>query len=255
MYPQLRADQTSADFPGARYLNKVRASNNAAEVTNRLVNAQGLASLIEAGRAKWSIEVRSPAALYSRTFLTNQPVKTIKWEPQETGPEVFIISGLVAVEGLVLFTDQLHPAWHAERFLNIPVGALLARGLIARTQPVVSSMLRFTKKENLARGRMEINDPDDQFQFNVNVSPELFARCTKRDVQIAALIGVMGKLPKTAESFDEGVEPPVLRAIREKLEEGDIPTWENSDDYDAALAATALEPFIVEEKIEGEEED
>ena len=254
MYPQLRADQTSADFPGAQYVNKVRASNNVAEVTNRLVNAQGLASLIEAGRAKWSIEVRSPAALYSRTFLTNQSVKTVKWEPQETGPEVFIISGLVVVEGLVLPTDQLNPAWHAERPLNIPVGALLARGMIARTKPVVSSMLRFTKKENLARGRMEISDHDEQFQFNVNVSPELFARCTKRDVQIAALIGVMGKLPKTAESFDEGVEPLVLRAIREMLEEGDVPTWENPEDYDAALAATALEPFVVEEEMEEEED-
>ena len=253
MYPQLRADRTSADFPNARYENEVRASNNTAKVTNRLVKAQGLIDLIEAGKAKWSIEVRSPAALYSRTFLTNQPVKTVNWDPQETGPEVFIISDLVVVQDLIFSTNQLNLAWSAESYLRIPAGALLARGLIARTESAVSSILKFRKKEELDGGRMEISGPNDQLQFSVNVSPELFARCTRRDVQIAALIGVMGKLPKAAEGFDEGVEPLVLRAIQEKLDEKGVATWENPEEYDAALAATALEPFFVEG--EGEEEE
>ncbi len=236
-------------------MKRVSASSKTAKVTNRLVKAQGLIDLIEEGKAKWSIEVRSPAALYSRTFLTNQPFKTVNWDPQETGSEVFILSDLVVVENLILPTDQLNSAWHAERCLHIPVGALLARGSIALTKSIVSSILEFRQKEELDGGLMEISGPNDQFQFSVDVAPELFARCKRnRDVKIAALIGVMGKLPKAAKSFDEGVKPPVLRIIQDKLDEEGVATWENSEEYDAALAATALEPFFGEREWEEEEE-
>ncbi len=99
---------------------------------------------------------------------------------------------------------------------------------------------------------MEIAGPDDQYQFIVSVATDLFARCSNRDVQIAALIGVMGKMPTVADAMEEGIEPPMYRSIREKLEDEEVSTWEDPDGYDAATAATVLEPFR-EEQEEDEE--
>lgn len=253
MYPQLRADLTSADYPGAFYENKVFVRGSSARVTNRLVNAPDLEWLMAQGKAKWSIEIRAPAALWSRTELTSLDDKTFNLSPEETGPEVFVISRLVAVEDLDLPTRKLNPAWHENDIVEIPRGVWLALGNIARTESSVSSILRFVKSDHLPSGRMEIAGPDDQFQFIVSVAPDLFARRSYRDVQIAALIGVMGRMPAVAASLGEGNEPPILRTIRARLEGEDVTAWDDRDNYDAATAATALEPFTGGQEEEEEE--
>ena len=253
MYPQLRADLTSADYPGAFYENKVFVTGSSARVINSLVNAPDLESLMAQGKAKWSIEIRAPAALWSRTELTSLDDKTVNLSPEDTGPEVFIISRLVAIEDLELPTSRLNPAWHDDDIVEIPKGVWLALGSIWRSESSVSSILKFIKSDHLPNGRMEIEGPDDQFQFIVSVAPDLFARRSYRDVQIAALIGVMGKLPAVADSLGEGNEPPILRMIRIRLEGEDVATWEDRDNYNAAAAATALEPFTGGQEEEEEE--
>ncbi len=222
-------------------------------MTNRLVNAPDLELLMAQGRAKWSIEIRAPAALWSRTKLTSLDDKTVILSPEETGPEVFIISRLVAVEDFNLPTRRLNPAWHENDVVKIPKGVWLALGNIWRAESSVSSILKFMKSDHLPSGRMEITGPDDQFQFIISVAPDLFARRRYKDVQIAALIGVMGRMPAVADSLGEGNEPPVLRTIKTKLEEEEVITWDDRDNYDAATAATALEPFTGGQEEEEEE--
>ena len=84
-------------------------------------------------------------------------------------------------------------------------------------------------------------------RFNVWLAPTYFDReiQSNRDVQIAALIGAMGRVPL----LDQGEEDSyaILSHIRAALNQAGVPAWgpELNAEFDPARAATAIERFHI----------
>lgn len=260
MYPQLRSDSSSIDFIRASYENRTKMANGYAEVTNILREAPELDGLIESSKAKWIIEIRAPRALWSKSYTTDNSTFEISWKQSEVGSEVFVLSGLVATVDLTIPVLCLSPAWSEVEDVYIPKGAWLARGSVAREKSTSASILEFINQngnnntEKFPPGRMEIDGPTSDFKFLIKVAEDVFHNRNNRIVQNAALIGAMSRIPRAAQDYDEYSEPIPLREIRQILEKAEVPIWE-SDDFDAATAATLLEEFRFSYREESNEED
>lgn len=246
-YPQLRADNTSSDFPNTIYENSAVTGDTRARVTNELQGegAETLSAMVKAEQAAWMIEVRSPAALYSETHRSFQSETLIEWDSSETGEKmtVFIISQLVALEDVDIPAEVLHRLWRTRPSVKAPAGAVLALGNVLTAKPLTASILSFRLDETLPDGVIEVSEPDEHIRFTVKTALDLYRGiATRREVHLGALIAAMGKLNR--EEHDPS-ESRVLRSIRQRLEERGVPDW-MSEDYDPARAATTLEPFLAE---------
>ena len=246
-YPQLKADGTSSDFPNTIYENEAVTSYNSARVSNELhgEGSETLLEMIKAKKAAWMIEVRSPAALYSKTHISFQRETFIRWDSSETGDKftVFIISQLVALEDVDIPAEVLHQLWHTRPSVRAPDGAVLAWGHVLNAEPLTASILNFRPDETLRDGVITVFEPDEHIRFTVKTALDLYRGiATRRDIHLGALIAAMGKLNR--EDHDPS-ESRVLRSISQRLEERGVPDW-MSEEYDPALAATTLEPFLTE---------
>ena len=249
-YPQLRADGTSSDFPNMTYTNKASTGDNRARVSNELKGegAETLLGMVEDKEATWMIEVRSPAALYSKTHKSfeTESETSIQWDSQKTGERlpVFIISQLVALKDVDLPSDILHPLWQlSSSTVRIPAGAVLAQGNVLTAEPLVASILRFVPNDDLPNGVITVSEPDEHMRFTVSLAKDLYLEIrTRRDVQLGALIAAMGKLDPEEHNPDES---RVLRSISQRLADKGVEDW-TQDGYDPAQAATSLEPFLIE---------
>ncbi len=246
-YPQLMADGTSSDFPNIIYENEAITSYNSARVSNELhgEDSEILSEMVKAEKAAWMIEVRSPAALYSKTHISFQSETHIRWDSLETGDKfmVFIISQLVALEDVDIPAEVLHQLWRTRPSVRAPAGAVLAQGNVLSAKPLTASILSFILDDNLRDGVIEVSGPDEHIRFTVKTAPDLYRGiATRRDIHLGALIAAMGKLNREDHNPSES---RVLRSISQRLEEEEVPDW-MSEDYDPALAATTLEPFLTE---------
>ena len=246
-YPQLRADDTSSDFPSIVYINSAVTGDALARVTNELhgEGSEILSKMVADRKATWIIEIRSPATLYSETFRTFQTVTSIQWDSGETGEKlpVYIISQLVALEEVNLPTQILHQVWQNRPFVRAPAGAVLAQGNVLTAEPLTASILRFKLDERLPNGVIEVSGPDEHIRFTVRTAADLHLEIrTRRDIYLGALIAAMGKL--NSEDHDPEYNR-VLRSISQRLAERGVDDWMH-DGYDPALAATTLEPFHLE---------
>ena len=246
-YPQLMADGTSSDFPNIIYENSAVTSYNRALVSNELhgEGSEILLEMVKAEKAAWMIEVRSPAALYSETHISFQSETHIPWDSSETGDKfmVFIISQLVALEDVDIPAEVLHQLWRTRPSVRASAGAVLAWGHVLNAEPLTASILSFHPDETLPDGVITVSEPDEHIRFTVKTALDLYRGiATRRDIHLGALIAAMGKLNR--EDHDPS-ESRVLRSISQRLEEEEVPDW-MSEDYDPALAATTLEPFLTE---------
>lgn len=246
-YPQLRADDTSSDFPNMTYLNRADTGDNRAKVFNELEGegADTLLGMLAKEEAAWMIEIRSPAVLYSETHRSFESETSIRWDSRTTGERlpVFIISQLVALKNFDLPSGILHPLWQISPSVRIPQGAVLAQGNVLTAEPLVSSILRFVPNDSLPNGVIAVSEPDEHIRFTVSLAKDLYREIrTRRNVQLGALIAAMGKLNREEHDPDES---RVLRNISQRLADKGVEDWTH-DEYDPALAATSLEPFLPE---------
>lgn len=244
--PMLRADGQSTDFLNIQYENEVQPTRGGeALVTNRLEgsNADVLHRLVDKCQAKWVIEIRSPAALYSKSYYGQDTVTTVSWDTHETGGHlpVFIISGLVAVKQLTIPTECLNEVWQYEGSLTFDKGAYLAKGIIFSAEPLLSSMLEFLCDDKARPGTMRIEGPNEHIKFTVYLAEDIHKEIRqRRDVWIAALIGALAKFDSEDLDLDDS---RVLREISLRLSENGVSDW-RADDYDPAAAATCLETLL-----------
>lgn len=246
-YPQLRADDTSNDFPNMAYINRAVTGDSRAQVFNELEGegADTLLGMLAREEATWMIEIRSPAALYSKTHRSFESETSIRWDSLITGERlpVFIISQLVALRDFDLPSGILHPLWQISPFVRIPKGAVLAQGNVLTAKPLVASILRFVPDDSLPNGVIAVSEPNEHIRFTVSLAKDLYREIpTRRDVQLGSLIAAMGKLDPEEHDPDES---RVLRSISQRLREEGVENW-TQDGYDPARAATSLEPFLIE---------
>lgn len=245
VHPQLKADNTSSDFPNIIYVNNAFTGDDRARVVNELrgEGSEILSRMVEDRKAAWIIEIRSPATLYSKTIRSFQTETSIRWSSEETGEKlpVYIISQLVALEDVYLPAKILHELWRTRPFISASAGAVLAQGNVLTTKPLIASILRFIPDEKLPDGVIEVSGPDEHIRFTVKIATNLHLEIrTRRDILLGALIAAMGKL--NSEDHDPE-DSRVLRSISQRLAERGVDDWMH-DGYDPALAATTLEPFL-----------
>lgn len=246
--PLLDELETRLDWPHTQFRTAVTVGSGEASVECSLAQAPTLLAAIEAGKATWAAEVRAPKSLYSRLISSPIPSFTIRWDEQDVTRELFITAGIVAVQDFLLPTSDLHDGIWTEPEVPIPAGAWLAVGKRRARESVSASLLTFRLDPQLRDGQMRVDDSqkDGALRFTAWLSADLFQqRVTSRDVQIAALIAACAQLPDhRADSAD--ADPAVLLAVKRRLQDAGVPTWEDEDAWNPALAATALEPFRAE---------
>ena len=254
--PILRADGGSLDWSDATYAVDVKIRGRQAIATHTLRDAPELEALVADGSARWTLEIRCPRTLLAKTVYDSEPTMVAHWAANDVQGELFVTAGLVAVRPLNLSVDGLNALWGSEP-IQVPAGRWLARGTILRNNSVAASLLTFDPRESLSGGQMmvEPNMNSGDLRFQVWLSPEHFAarQQERREVQIAALIAAMGRIPHLDSGDAESY--PILAYIRERLEDQGVPIWgdEANSEYDPARAATAIEEFALPAPAEDDE--
>ena len=242
--PVLTEDDTRMDWKHARYRTTVRVKAGGAEVTNKLLEAPELEELVDQGRAAWAVEVRCPKTLYAHTYQHATSMFELSWRPSDVDGQLFLRPGLIATCELSLSAAGLiENIW--EPPILVPTGWWLAQGRTFKSQGLAESLLKFRRDRNLKDGTMSVvlDMGSGNLQFMVGLAPDLYDhRRTDRNVQIAGLIAAFSQLPQSFTS--EESDNAVLDAVKQRLEDAEVPTWEE-DNYDPALAATTIEAFIV----------
>ena len=247
--PVLREDGSSLDWARARYEANVEVRSETATVTHRVHEAPELEQLLAAGLAAYALEVRCPKTLYARTHCDRQSRFAVRWSPDEVDGSVFLLPGVVTTKPALLAPTGLIDLW-GRRPIDVPVGWWLAKGQIWASENLAASLIEFQRDENLKSGRMRIGEDTtaDEPRFIVYLAPDVHERVrTSRDVQVAALVGAFGRIGKSPRFQDDENGSLVVARLREHLREAGVPTWEDEQGWDPALAATTIEGFGVDE--------
>ena len=255
--PILRADGASLDWSDATYAVDVKIRGRQAIATHTLRDAPELEALVADGSARWTLEIRCPRTLLAKTVYDSEPTMVAHWAAEDVDGELFVTPGLVAVRPLRLSTDGLNTLW-GDELIDVPAGRWLARGKMQRTKSLSASLLTFEIRDGLRDGEMEVT-PDTSsgdLRFKVWLSRayhKYVSTYEPRDVQIAALIAAMGRIPFVASPDEESY--PIVEQIRDHLDDEGIPAWGDAlnSEYDPARAATAIEAFQIPELIGDDE--
>ena len=252
--PVLFEDGSSMDWPDAAYLPGVAIRSGFARVTHRLDGAPALGALVEQGKAKWAAELRCPKTLLARVVTGDRPETRLEWTDDEVDGRAYVQPGLLAIEPLRIPSGALGGLWGADP-LDVPAGWWLARGDVRRTEDLSRSLLEFRLDESLGPGRMSIveDSGSGELRFVANLAADIYpaAQAGDRSLRVAALIGACGHLSRLfgsggagAAADGESGDAGLAAQLRELLAELGVPDWD-SDLFDPAAAATALEEFRV----------
>lgn len=249
-HPVLYEDGTSLDWPDAGYRVEVKVTASSAVVEHTLLAAPALSRLIEDGNAEWAVELRCPKTLFSTMTYHNQATANVHWDATDVDGEMYLLPGLVSVRAFELPTEGLSDVWGLAP-IQIQPGSWLVRGDVRSANSLASSLLSFHVESDLDEGAMRVR-PDTgngDIHFNVFVSAGLLGACrTDRNVQMAALIAALARLPNLDQDDPQAEDPvlqyPSLQRVHDRLREQGVTTW-LEDDFDPARAATALELFDV----------
>ncbi len=245
--PLLREDGASLDWSAATYQVQITVEGSGADAHHMLSGAPQLDALIAAGDVQYALELRCPKTLYACVAYSSDAKIRCEWNPGDVDGEMFLVPGLVSVRPCRLDAGGLSELWGSEP-IDVAAGRWLARGSILRTQSLASSLLEFHRKSELTDGEMQV-EPDTgsgDLRFKVYLAPNHFdKRVRERDVQVAALIGVMGRIPHL--DSGDGGGYAILSLVKAALAEKGVPAWEGelNAEFDPARAATAIEKFHI----------
>ena len=239
------------DWLAARYHTSVAVWRGGVSITNELIGAAVLNQLIADGHAKWVVEIRCPKTLYMKSYTSSEYSFDISFDPQDIEGRMFILPGLVAVENLILATTELNREIFNEDAVSVPAGAWLAKGKTHEDKGLSTSLIEFRRDEELKPGRMRVT-PDTasgDLRFIIHLASNLWTRREPRDVQVAGLIAACARLPQFEGEPDDPVNP-LLSQVKEYLDNEEVATWDNKEEWDPALAATAIERFFGDDRTE-----
>ena len=240
-------DRSRFDWRVAEYNPEVRLLPTRATVSHVLRNAPTLERLMREGKVQWATELRCPKTLFATVDISagSPPTRqSVTWERDSVDGDLFLIPGLLALKDFDLNPGpaELTPVWANVR-LRVRAGWWLAQGLAFRTRTLGQSLLKFKQDKSLPDGQMRIqrDESSDDLGFHVHLARDIWPDRRHRHVQVAALIGAMGRMLGAFENPDE--DPPVVNQVRRCLRENSVPDWSDPDRFDPARAATAIEEF------------
>ncbi len=245
--PVLLQDRSRLDWRVAKYDPEVRLLPTRATVFHILRAAPTLERLVREGLAQWATELRCPKTLFARvepSAGSPPTTQSVEWKREHVDGDLFLIPGLVALEDFDLSPgpEELTSVWENLR-LRIRAGWWLAQGLAFRTRTLGQSLLKLKLEERLPNGQMRIerDESADDLRFHVHMARDIWPERRHRHIQVAALIGAMGRMVGAFESPDE--DPPVVGQVRTRLRESGVSDWSDPDRFDPARAATVIEEF------------
>ena len=249
--PLLTADGSRLDWPDAEYHADVEIRANEAVVSHQLHGTPSLCALVAAGDAAWTTEVRCPRTLTSHSYTSQQARQTVPLHRTDVRDEYFLLPGLVAVRSLSLPSDGLNPfVWPPGTTVAIDAGWWLARDAPHTSKPLGAALVRFSRDSHghLDSGEMRVAEGDDAGDpyFEITLAADLYERrLYDRDLQIAALVGACAALPTSTLAADKCNDShPLADRLRERFEAAGL-DWDDAAGFDAARAATIIEPFDV----------
>lgn len=255
MLPMLLEDGSSLDWRSGKYGSKVQIRHGGATVENYLAEAPELTKLIEDGSATWALEVRCPRSLYAKTFISQHSSFEVAWNPNDVHGPMFLMAGMLTIEPIQLPCSGLIDIW-GQAAIPVPQGAWLVRGQMSRSENLAASLVVFRLNDTLQDGhmlRMSVQEDvsEGEPRFIVSLPQALYERVhSDRNIQVAGLIAACAVLPQSA-SFQEGAENRVAQELRQRLRAAHVPLWDgDEEDWDPALAATAIEPFLIDGDLE-----
>lgn len=244
--PILHEDGVTLDWQSASYEPQVKVSQDGAMVIHEVRGAEDLETAAARGDARWAIEVRCPSTLYAMVTLSNEREMVASWDTAQVDRELglFVIPGLLAVRDFQLSADGLVDLWGTEP-VGVPAGTWLARGLVNPLKPLIASLIKFRKRDDLPAGCMQVAEPPDHdsITFTAWLAADIYPRRVEREIWHAALIAAFAKLPEVAKRLGDDSDAWVLLdELAQKVGEA-APVW-TADDYDPARAASVFEPFL-----------
>ena len=123
--PVLMYDGSRMDWDEASYSVDVTVSSGATDVVHRLSGCPELDRLLEAGFAKYAVEVRCPRELRSTTEISDEPQQRVTAGSRRDGE--FLVPGIIAVSDSRIGAEGLH--WHIRQFCD---GVDVPAGVVAR---------------------------------------------------------------------------------------------------------------------------
>lgn len=240
--PVLREDGTTMDWKLASYGVEIEVRHGSAQVRHRLRDAPEIEDLIDAGSARFALEVRCPTTQFARIRLEADPSFQVEWPTEEVGDEVFLLPGVVAVEDVTLPAAALSDLWKDSP--RAPKGWWLARGEVCTSKPLAASLVEFHPDARLPEGCMSVREDGsgEEPKFAVRLASDVFSRVRRdRDVQMAGLIAAFALLP-ASERFRDDSGSRVAAMLRDRLADDSVPAWDE-DGWDPARAATVIERF------------
>ncbi len=258
--PVLREDGSSLDWRDGSYEADMTIDDagRSATIVHRLRGCDTLSHLVDDGRAVWLTEVRCPRTLFNEAHTARQsppvahPVtQRVSWPASQTVGNVYLVPSLVAAREFTLPHDGLLSAvWPEGGQTVVPAGWRLVQGLPALCRSLAVSLLQFVRNQDLTPGRMRVEESTDgdSPRFMVHLADGLFQeRRWDRDLQVAALIAVCARLPRSSlAAGGSNADHQLGELLRTHLRNRGVECadW-NHPDWDAAEAATAMEPLLV----------
>lgn len=254
--PVLTEDSSSLDWNDAEYdINLKRAGRaSVVKVEHRTKGAASLMDAIHRGRATYVTEVRSPRCLYSREVRSPDSAYEVAWEDSDVlDDRTFLLGGVVSLGDAQANVEELHEFFGTDgrMAITLPEGRWAAKASICRLNPLLSGLLTFVKSFELPEGTMNVEEgaSSGSPHFYVHVPPALFAAVhdpQNRALRIAALIGVFAHIPRSAMKLGGELDDhPITNELLEMLADKGVADWHEEEDFDPALAATVLEPFLI----------
>jgi len=253
MLPILLEDGSSLDWRSGKYSSNVQIRHGGAVVKNDLEGAPQLSALIEEGSATWALEVRCPRSLYAKTFTRHQASFEVTWDSNELRGPLYLMAGMVTILPIELEGSGLLEIW-GQATISVPQGTWLVRGNMSRSENLAACLVSFRRDDELQDGhksRMSVQEDitEGEPRFIVSLPLGLYERVhSDRTIQVAGLIAACALLPHST-SFNEGADNRVAQELRQRLLTAGVPLWDG-EEWDPALAATAIEPFFANEQSE-----
>ena len=236
-------------------------------VRHRVAGRNLVADLLKRSEAAFAVEVSAPYASYRVIRICEaagevQALQTVSWNPQDVVPPVYLRPMVIATveqpANVVLNGEHgVHEVWHGVE-VEIAPGGILAADQFWRASSTWESLIRLTPQDGLSEGVYYVEPcTGDGFHFKVRMHPVLFEKMVNpgeahhhcRSILTACLSRGLEIVRAEYTEGERWRDYPVLCALRDKLKERGLRTWED-ELFRPDEVATELKPIVF-----GPEED
>lgn len=264
----LMADGSLMDYTNGSYVVSIspHSEPHKLDVSHRIEGAPSLLTAIDIGKAKYACEIRSPFTIRGSVAVSGTPDHTVWVDPNLVSDHrSSMVAGVVALEPITINPDELHPMLRPDAgTVELPVGMWAAMSSPQTLRPIIGSLVTFVRNERLPPGQIETEETEtaDDPHFTVHCADDVHRAIRERTtagrhLRVAALIGVCAHFPES-EMRAGGIHEDhvITRSLIQRLNEGCGADFHGERaDYNAARAATVLEPFAFDIDTDPEDDD